>query len=211
MIETSSPPDIQLPRHAGHYRATGIVRGRFIPCDRGRRRGILVTPDAPFPAAVKGPWKAPKDTDERLWNVWVKTAEDEAGLHFQLKGPYRDLESLEPVPPETLDGDLFSIRGNLRWWDAREGRFAIRVRPNGDCIRQFKPFTLVMRGHLPQPRSDSFWEIQATREGSELVLVDGRELYPPMPKRQPRRVRSRSRSLSPPPRAEVSRLRDRRC
>jgi len=174
----ATEPTIQAPQRSNHYRATGIVRGYFAPADKERRKGTLVTPDAEFPATVKGPWKAPKDAQERLWNVWVKTSNDKTGLKFQLKGPYRDREG-NLVLPSALPGDRFSIRGRLQWWNAQEGTFGIYVRPNRDPVRQFKPFFIVVRGHLPHPRAGAFWEVEAGREGRQLVLLDGREVHPP--------------------------------
>ena len=158
-------------------------------------KGELHAADGTFPASIRHPWWNPPE-GEQVFNCWVKTTTD-TGLMFCLKGYYLDADK-QPVSPGQLEEDTFSIRGSLQWWDAETGKCAIAISPNKDATRQFKPFFVVIQGHLPKPRKGSFWEIEATREGDKLVLLDGREVFPPQKKKKPGKGKGKGKDKPKP-------------
>ena len=169
---------IPSPNRKNEYRATGIVVGQFLPDDSDNRRGVLLTSDGvPFPARSAFPWFRPKGAmleQAIAWRAWPKPNR-QAGLEFALKGPCKD-ENGELL---TEAEERFSIRGQLKWWKPKEGKLAIAIRANKDAPRRFKPFFLILQGRLSSPRAESFWAIEAGREGRGLELLDGREVLPP--------------------------------
>ena len=102
-------------------------------------------------------------------------------IKFQAKNYIRD-EASNPIDPKYLEQDYFSIRGKLIWWNQKEEddkHFAIRIALNDPQQRFFKPFFLVIYGSLSDPKAGAFWDVTATRKGNRLVLLEGKEVYPP--------------------------------
>jgi hypothetical protein len=169
--------------HKSQYRALGIVVGQFLPSDEDVRQGMLLTPDGlSFPARSAFPRFRPKrhQLEQAIaWRVWPRP-DREAGLRFALKAPCKD-ENGELI---TETEEHYSIRGQLKWWKADEGKLAISIRPNKNALRRFNPYFLILQGHVPNPRAGAFWEIEAGREGRQLALLDGQEALPPKQNKQ---------------------------
>ena len=183
MTKLLDPPTIQIqvPDRAAQYRSTGVIKGEYLPSADNPAKGILATADSVFPARLAHYWtKAP--SGEQLWNCWVKTNK-QTGLAITLKGVYRD-QYQNPVPIEAWQEDLCSVRGKLSWWDSDRGLVGIAISPNPINRGKFKPFTVAISGHIPNPKKGSFWEIDAIREGDKLVIIDGRELFPPQQRKK---------------------------
>ncbi|AFZ49158.1 hypothetical protein [Dactylococcopsis salina] len=173
---------IQDPEIRNQYRSTGIVRGLYVPSDTASCQGILMTRDGLFSAELFRRWWKPPH-QELVWNCWAKTLHNEPSLHFILKGTYRDEEG-KNIPPESILEDRFSIRGNLLFWNEDKENFGISIRPNKDAIRRFHPFFIEIKGKLVDPKPGAFWEVEAVRKGNELVLVEGKEVFPPFKKKK---------------------------
>ena len=165
------------------YRCIGVVKGRYIPGNEDIREGILLTNSGVFPASIlKSNWSPP--VDEKIWVAWVRTNKEEPHLYFCLKGIY-------PKDPSELDKDIFNVRGNLVLWKPERKRLVITVRPNKTAIKDFKPFYIDIEGTLTEPRLDSFWDVTATREGNHLVMVEGKEIFPPLKKKKVKKKNTR--------------------
>lgn len=173
---------IQEPTIKNQYRSTGLVRGIYLPSDTESAKGVLITHDGIFSAELfRRWWQPPKQ--ELVWNCWLKTMKEEPLLHFILKGTYRDQEG-NNISPDRILEDRFSIRGNLMFWNEDQGNFGIGIRPNKDSIRKFSPFFIEIEGRLVEPKPGAFWEVEAVRRGSKLVLVEAQEVFPPMKKKK---------------------------
>lgn len=158
----------------------GLVKGQFLPSQDHEKKGLLLTPEHPFPATLPPPLRKPPTT-EAIWRVWIKTTTNPEGLHFFLKSYVGDNEK-KPLDPNALEQDFFSIRGQLLWWKSQEGadsRLAVRIAPNHPQQVSFKPFFILVYGTLSNPKKGAFWDIQATRHGKRLVIVQAQEVYPP--------------------------------
>ncbi|MGF1489400.1 MAG: hypothetical protein ACFBSE_20120 [Prochloraceae cyanobacterium] len=166
------------------YRCIGVVKGRYIPGNEDIREGILLTDSGVFRASIlKSNWSPP--VDEKIWITWVRTNKEEPHLYFCLKGIY-------PKDPSELDKDIFNVRGNLVLWKPDRKRLVIGVRPNKKAIKEFKQFYIDIEGTLTEPRLDSFWDVTATREGNHLVMVEGKEIFPPLLKKK-KKVKQKNR------------------
>lgn len=181
-VEEPTRLSINPPEKPNQCRAIGLVKGQFIPQEGNWKKGILVTPDQPFPARIVS-YLRRLPSSEVIWRVWVKTRSDESGLSFELKS-YITNSDKTPVDPSYLEQDYFSIRGQLFFWrlaeEEADKQFAISIRPNNNQYSTFKPFFLVIYSELPQPpRKKSFWDVTVTREGKKLVLLEGKEVFPP--------------------------------
>lgn len=182
LVSTSTPknqPEIKAPSEPSQYRAVGLIKGQFIPSEDDFHRGVLVTPDLPFPAILMPKIKTPPTT-EVIWRVWMRTKNNEEGLRFVLMSYAHDTDGT-PVETHHLEQDYFSIRGNLLWWDTEKEDpcFGIRINPNRSHQRSFKPFFITIYGTLSKPKKDAFWEVTATRKGKQLVFLRGQEIYSP--------------------------------
>jgi hypothetical protein len=128
--------------------------------------------------------KRPLSSEVVIWRAWVKTKSNQKGLSFKLKSYLRD-EAHNPIDPNHLEQDYFSIRGQLLWWNQKEEEdknFAIRIAPNDPEQCFFIPFFLVIYGEISALQVGAFWDVTATREGNRLVLLEGKEVYPPKKK-----------------------------
>jgi hypothetical protein len=172
---------ITAPDQGNQYRAFGLVKGQFVPQKGSQKKGSLVTPEDHSFSAFLIPYIGKPPQSDVIWRVWVKPGSKQKGLRFELKSCIRD-EEKTPIDPNHLEQDYFSIRGQLIWWNQKEEdekRFAIRIQPNQPQQSSFKPFFLVIYGELSNPQKLAFWDVTATREGKRLVLLEGKEVYPP--------------------------------
>jgi len=175
---------IQSPSKPNEYRALGLVKGQFLPGQDHGRKGLLVTPEQPFPASLSPQVRKPPTT-EAIWRVWIKTTTNQEGLWFFLKSYVGDAEK-NPIPLNSLEQDYFSIRGQLLWWNTEgkeDPRFAVKIAPNNPQQTSFKPFFILIYGTLSNPQKGAFWDVSATREGNRLVILEAQEVYPPRQKR----------------------------
>lgn len=172
---------IQDPAIKNQYRSTGIIKGIYLPSDTGKAHGILITQDGLFSAELFRMWSKPPQ-HETIWNCWAKTLSNEPSLHFILKGIYRE-EDGSQISPDKIKEDRFSIRGNLVFWNEEKGNFGLKIHPNKEAIRQFKPFFVQIQGRLVSPKPGAFWEVEAVRQGDKLVMVEAQEVFPPFKKK----------------------------
>ena len=161
------------------------MRGIYLPSDTATAQGMLMTQDGLFSAELFRRWWLPPN-QELVWNCWLKTLNHEPSLHFTLKGTYRD-EQGDPLPPDHVLEDRFSIRGNLLFWNEDQGNFGINIRPNKTALRRFSPFFVEIKGNLVSPKAGAFWEVEAVRKGKDLILVEAQELFPPFKKKKDKR------------------------
>ncbi len=167
---------LQEPGFKNQYRCLGLVKGRYIPGNETIKKGILLTDSGVFPASiVKSNWSPP--ADEKIWITWVRTDKEEPHLYFRLR-------EVKEEDPSELDKDIFNVRGNLVLWKPERKRLVIAIRPNKNAVEDFKPFYINIEGTLSEPHLDSFWDVTAIREGNHLVMVEGKEIFPPLKKKK---------------------------
>jgi hypothetical protein len=168
---------IKRPEYCFQYRATGVLRGRWLPSASDPNLGSILTEDGVFSAELKFHSNVtPQPNQECLLNVWVRTMKSDPGLRFQIKG-VRTLPDGTPFDPDKYSAsDKFSIRGSIAF--QADGKIGVQIRSNAKPP-QFDPFYVVLKGNLPTDAKRQFWQLWAYREGKTLAMVDGRQIKKP--------------------------------
>jgi len=78
-----------------------------------------------------------------------------------------------PVAPEESE-EGFHIRGLVNP-QGNHVMVTVKRKPKGD--KEFPPLVLRLEGFLPQAQPGEFWDLQAERDGHDLVLVDGSPVH----------------------------------
>jgi len=195
-----NPLPIPSPSQPNESRALGLVKGQFLPSQDQEKKGLLLTPEHPFPAKLSSKLRKPPTT-EAIWRVWMKTTPHSEGLHFFLRSYVGD-EEKKPLDPNHLEQDFFSIRGQLLWWktqEEQEAHYAVRIAPNDPQRISFPPFLILVYGSLSNPKKGAFWDIQATRQGKRLVVVQAQEVEVQSRRKKPKRAASPSGTVPSKP------------
>jgi hypothetical protein len=183
---------IPPPSERLQYRAIGLIRGRYQPAEDCFNRGSLVTNDgteldAVLLGQVMSLVKKHLDLEqEHLWVVYPRTREKQRSLHVQVLGVWEP-EQLHPLmsdaettePP--TDG-YFSIRGEIIFQSPEKGFVVVKIqqspRKGADGGKSFK---LRLEGTVPMKAPGYFWEVEARRDNSQLIVVNAQSvaLLPP--------------------------------
>lgn len=170
------------------YRAIGILRGKYFPSVESPCRGEIELGDgrrylAGMSRKAIGYYhaKAVQIERDREYNltVWVRSHK-ELGYRFTIVGFDSDLEE---------ESSLFSIRGQLCFWNEAENTVAIRVIRNGAIPKQlrkeylYKPFIVVLQGALEKPVKGQFWDLKATFAEEGLKISQATKIKDPLKKR----------------------------
>jgi hypothetical protein len=185
---------IPAPSEPMQYRAIGLVRGTYKPEEEQFTKGVLVTEDGTEVEAVllgrvmslvKNHLSLEK---EHVWVVYPRTRERECTLHLQIVGVWEpenlsqlegEAEEEEPTyqPSEEVDGNYFSIRGEVVFYSPDEKKSVVKIQ---QIVRkkqqkeegQLKAFKLNLRGELPSPKTVGyFWDMEVVRDGQELKIT----------------------------------------
>lgn len=192
----ATSPIPPAPAKQLHYRAIGLLSGRYIPRDE-ITQGILLTTDGTVVEAVVlgrvlGLVKSRIDLEkEHLWVVYPRTREDEP-LHVQMAGIWepQTLHPDSPTPTLDLKPDYFSIQGEVVYQQQEEGWVVVRiVQQTKNQSEKPKSFKLKLFGSLPEKAVKNFWNLQVQREGSNLVIQESERvayLGKKKPKKKPK-------------------------
>lgn len=180
-------PPIQESDQLEQFRATGVLIASWKPEKQKNRSGVLVTPDGyEFPTVIVSPnWSPSQENCHTLaaWNIWIENYSN-GKLSFGLKGflhyPEGDISS-----PDNLM-DRFSIRGLIESWNEEENLVQVTVdaqknetHRKGTSRKKIQPLHVDLYGHLPNLQEGAFWEIDATRRGKHLTILNGKEVFSP--------------------------------
>jgi len=218
------PQPIPPPSDRMQYRAIGVVRGRYVPADDTEfNRGLLITEDGTeietvLLGQVMNLIKKYLDLQEpHLWVVYPRTrdTEEDVRLHLQVVGVWEPerLQQTQAIPkdPGVNDG-YFSVRGEVIFNSQDKNFVVVKVqqlpRRRGDKIKAFK---IKLKGTVPMKSPGYFWDFQAERQGTGLVVKEAtvvgvlppRKLKPkrkPRPSGRPQRPQRANPSAAAPPR-----------
>lgn len=199
---------IPPPSEAMQYRAIGLVRGRYVASEEQFTQGALVTADnvelnAVLLGRIMSLVKNHLDLDkEHLWVVYPRTRQENDKLHMQIVGVWEpenlaknsptdgedepETESKQPelVPSSEVTDGVFSVRGEIVYQSLDTDSFVIKIkqapRKTDDKPKYFK---LKIKGKLESRAVGKFWDLQAKREGEDLV-VERSEAIAELPKKR---------------------------
>ncbi len=178
---------IPPPNHEHRYRALGLIKGRLQPVPGSYAQGHLITEDEVEYPATPGRFQLMKrfshclETDLPYW-FYVQPQPRPGGVlglgvikilslpesELPEDLPEEEFDLFSPAPENVEEG--FHLRGDV---EAGDGVLTVTVRRKPQGSKQFPPLTVPMQGFLPGVRDGDFWDLQAEREGHELLLVDG--------------------------------------
>lgn len=176
---------IPPPSHPKQYRAIGLIRGKYQPSEEQITQGTLVTADGTQIEAVLlgriiSLVKKHLDLDkEHLWVVYPRTKVKDDLLHVQIVGVWEPEtlaqdETKEIAPPEEIQENYFSIRGELVFFDRDNEVLVVKIkqfpRKEGDKPKSFK---LKLKGVLDGKPLKRFWDLNVNLEGETLVVPAG--------------------------------------
>jgi hypothetical protein len=210
--EINRQQPIPPPSELLQYRAIGLVRGRYQPSEEQFNRGNLLTEDgtqldAVLLGQVMSLVKKHLDLDkEHLWVVYPRTREKLQTLHLQIVGVWEP-EQLNPaVAEETASGltddGFFSVRGEIIFQSPEKGFVVVKIQQSARKGSEPPKFFKVRVEGTVTLRPGYFWDVEASRQGNNLVLVKANAvaLLPPKKPAKVNRDRpkpSRDRSGSP--------------
>ncbi|AFZ03409.1 hypothetical protein [Calothrix sp. PCC 6303] len=198
---------IPPPSEPMQYRAIGLVRGRYVASEEQFTQGALVTGDnvelnAVLLGRIMSLVKNHLDLEkEHLWVVYPRTRQENDKLHMQIVGVWEpenlaknsttddeaaDAESAqtELVPSSEVTDGVFSVRGEIVYQSLDTDSFVIKIkqapRKTDDKPKYFK---LKIKGKLESRAVGKFWDLQAKREGEDLV-VERSEAIAELPKKR---------------------------
>lgn len=192
----ATSPIPTAPAKQLHYRAIGLLSGRYIPRDE-ITQGILLTTDGTVVEAVVlgrvlGLVKSRIDLEkEHLWVVYPRTREDEP-LHVQLAGIWEP-ETLHPdtsAPTQSHKPDYFSVMGEVVFQNLEEGWVMVKIlqKPR-DSSEKPTYFKLKLFGEMPEKPVKNFWNLHVQREGNNLIIKESERvayLGKKKPKKKPK-------------------------
>jgi len=182
------------------YRAIGLVRGRYVPSDDQFNRGYLQTADgttldAVLLGQVMSLVKKHLDLEaSHLWVVYPRTREKQAGLHIQIVGVWEP-EALQQSEDRSAavgsEGsaapqadDYFSVRGEVMFQSPDQKYIVVRIQQSPRKTSEApKSFKLRLEGALPTRAIGYFWDLEAQRQGNQLVLQGGQSIAMVPPKK----------------------------
>ncbi len=202
---------IPPPSEPMQYRAIGLVRGRYVASSEQFTQGSLHTPDGVELSAVllgriMSLVKNHLDLEkEHLWVVYPRTRQENDELHLQIVGVWepenlakssdnqKDLatnssttepSSSEIIPSTEVPDGGFSVRGEVVYQanDANNLVIKIKQAPRKSTDKP-KYFKLKLKGKLEGKAVGKFWDIQAKREQTGLV-VETAEFIADLPKKR---------------------------
>jgi hypothetical protein len=213
--EISRQQPIPPPSELLQYRAIGLVRGRYQPSEEQFNRGNLLTEDgtqldAVLLGQVMSLVKKHLDLDKQhLWVVYPRTREKLQTLHLQIVGVWEP-EQLNPAVAEAeetasslTDDGFFSVRGEIIFQSPEKGFVVVKIQQSARKGSEPPKFFKVRVEGTVTLRPGYFWDVEASRQGNNLVLVKANAvaLLPPKKPAKVNRDRpkpSRDRSGSPP-------------
>jgi hypothetical protein len=174
------------------YRAIGLVRGRYVPSDDQFNRGYLQTADgstldAVLLGQVMSLVKKHLDLEaSHLWVVYPRTREKQAGLHIQIVGVWEP-EALQAEDRSAAVGsegsaapqadDYFSVRGEVMFQSPDQEYVVVRIQQSPrKTSEEPKSFKLRLEGALPTRAVGYFWDLEAQRQGNQLVIQQGQSI-----------------------------------
>lgn len=190
---------IAPPSEPMQYRAIGLVRGRYVPSDDQFNRGYLQTADgstldAVLLGQVMSLVKKHLDLEaSHLWVVYPRTREKQAGLHIQIVGVWEP-EALQAEDGSTAVGsegsaapqadDYFSVRGEVMFQSPDQEYVVVRIQQSPrKTSEEPKSFKLRLEGALPTRAVGYFWDLEAQRQGNQLVIQEGQSIAMVPPKK----------------------------
>lgn len=193
---SATSPIPPAPAKQLHYRAIGLLSGRYIPRDE-ITQGILLTTDGTVVEAVVlgrvlGLVKSRIDLEkEHLWVVYPRTRSDEP-LHVQLAGIWEP-ETLHPdtsAPTQSQKPDYFSVMGEVVFQNKEEGWVMVKIlqKPR-DSSEKPTYFKLKLFGEMPEKPVKNFWNLHVQREGNSLIIKESERvayLGKKKPKKKPK-------------------------
>lgn len=207
---------IPPPSEPMQYRAIGLFRGRYKPSDEQLTQGTLVATDgteldAVLLGRIISLVRNHLDLEqEHLWVVYPRTGQKQDNLHLQIVGVWEpeklsqelpatvrpkpeekplQEEELEASSPEVEDG-YFSIRGEVVYQSASDSQLVVKIKQAARKESE-KPkyFKLKLQGALGTKAVGQFWDLQAKRQGDNLVVQQGEAIAvlpsKPKPARKP--------------------------
>lgn len=190
---------ISPPSEPMQYRAIGLVRGRYVPSAEQFNRGYLQTGDgtaldAVLLGQVMSLVKKHLDLEaSHLWVVYPRTREKQAGLHIQIVGVWEP-EALQAEDGSAAVGtegsaapqadDYFSVRGEVMFQSPDQKYIVVRIQQSPrKTSEEPKSFKLRLEGALPARAVGYFWDIEAQRQGNQLVIRQGKSIAMVPPKK----------------------------
>lgn len=202
---------IPPPSEPMQYRAIGLVRGRYIASSEQFTQGSLHTIDGVELSAVllgrimslvKNHLDLEKD---HLWVVYPRTRQENDELHLQIVGVWEpenlakspddeeelatnssttEANSSEIIPSTDVPDGGFSVRGEIVYqaYDADSLVIKIKQAPRKSDDKP-KYFKLKLKGKLEGKAVGKFWDIQAKREHTGLV-IETAEFIAELPKKR---------------------------
>ncbi|BAS56983.1 MULTISPECIES: hypothetical protein [Leptolyngbya] len=207
---------IPAPSEPMQYRAIGLLRGRYTPSEEQFTRGEMKTADgttieAVLLGRVMSLVKNHLDLEqEHLWVVYPRTREKHEDLHVQIVGVWEpenlskseeESEAEETpnyLPSSEVEDNYFSIRGEVIFHTPEEKSMVIKIqqapRKKDDRAKAFK---LKLRGELTGKSVGYFWEINAKREGADLVVMTAKSIGMIPPRKKSKEEIERGRFSRP--------------
>ncbi|MBW4551386.1 MAG: hypothetical protein KME35_09790 [Aphanocapsa sp. GSE-SYN-MK-11-07L] len=179
--EISRQQPIPPPSELLQYRAIGLVRGRYQPSEEQFNRGNLLTEDgteldAVLLGQVMSLVKKHLDLEKQhLWVVYPRTREKLQTLHLQIVGVWEP-EQLNPTgteeaaPSLTTDG-FFSVRGEIIFQSQEKGFAVVKIQQSARKGSEPPKFFKVRVEGTVTLKPGYFWDVEANRQGNNLVLV----------------------------------------
>ncbi len=176
------PPHPEL-----RYRALGLIKGRLQPVPGSYAQGHLIAADETEYPATPGRFQLMKrfshclENEQSYW-FYVQPQPRPGGVlglgvikilslpesQQPEEMPEEELDLFSPAPEDVEEG--FNLRGDV---EAADGILTVTVRRKPQGNKQFPPLTVQLQGFLPGVNNGDFWDLQAERDGHELLLVDG--------------------------------------
>lgn len=190
---------ISPPSHPKQFRAIGVVYGRYYASEESSQRGVLVTETGGIVEAVLlGKTfslfkRHVRLEDPHFWVVYPRLRDKDDHLQFQLAGLWEpenlgpgltSAPSQETLPSPTAEYPYFSIRGEVVFVSQARESIIVKVRQSPKPpSRRPMFFKVKVQGVLKDDQGEvcnrplrKFWDIQATLQGNQLVLLTATDL-----------------------------------
>lgn len=200
---------IPPPSERLQYRAIGLVRGRYQASEEQFNRGLLITQDgteldAVLLGQVMSLVKKHLDlSKEHLWVVYPRTREKQQSLHLQIVGVWEPEQLKQDMPAvkesSTPTDGYFSVRGEIIFHSQDKGFIVVKIqqaaRKDSD---QAKFFKVRLEGTVTL-RPGYFWDVEAQRQGNQLLLHKATAVALLPPKKPDKTKRDRPRPMRDSP------------
>ncbi len=172
------------------YRALGLLKGVLQKQPKSYAQGLLTTADGDEYPATPGraqlfkAFTACMETGRPYWfyvnpqprpnkvlglsviRILSPSETELEAANIVEMDPFQDMFPI--APDEAEEG--FHLRGDIV---LNSGTVTVSVRRQSQGAKQFPPLRVDLQGFLPGAQDGEFWDLQAEREGHELLIMDG--------------------------------------